>query len=128
MFGLLYPFLNRIEAKERYKSIITEQRKQMFAEARRKDNETVEEDSVSAKETLATLFKLEKFAGARAARILLVQAGYRHPKALLYYLVARMVLPIVLLLLAFLFVQNIERPISDTFKLLIVFGGGLLGF
>ncbi len=128
VFALLYPLLNRIEAKERYKSIVTEQRRQMFAEARRKDNEKIDEESVSAKETLSTLFKLEKFAGARAARVLLLQAGYRDPKALLYYLVARMALPILFLLLAFLFVQNVEKPLKDALKLLIVFGAAAAGF
>lgn len=129
VFALLYPMLKRIEARERYNNIITEQRRNLFAKARAEDNKKIDDKpQLSARESLLALFKLEKLSGARAARQKLIQAGYRQPRALLVYLVARMLLPIGLLLLAFMVVQNIHKPIPDTMKLLIVFSGAVFGY
>jgi tight adherence protein C len=125
VFGLLYPFLNRRENRERFKSIITEQRSKLFAEAMKKETE---DESVSAKDNLTALFKLEKFSGARAARLLLIQAGYHHPKALLVYLVSRLALPTGFGLITFLFLQNAEKPIPDALKLIIFFGIAAFGW
>ncbi len=129
VFGLLYPFLNRIEARENYKRIISEQRKSLFERARQEDQIKIEDkQSASTKDSLATLFKLEKLAGAKAARALLIQAGYRHPKSLLVYLLSRLILPTGLLLLAFFFVQNIDKPIKDSIKLMTMFGVAWFGY
>jgi Flp pilus assembly protein TadB len=128
-FGLIYPFLNRIEARENYKRIIAEQRKSLFERARQEDQVKIDLDTApSTKDSLTTLFKLEKLAGAKAARALLIQAGYRHPKSLLVYLLSRLILPTGLLLLAFFFVQNIDKPIKDSVKLLIMFGIAWFGY
>ncbi len=127
VFAMLLPLINKIEAKEKYKDIITDKRRELFDQARKKDAVKID-DVVSSKDSLATLFKLEKLSGARKARLLLVQAGYRQPKALLVYLLSRMILPTVFILLVFLFLQNINKPIADALKLLIYCGAGILGY
>jgi tight adherence protein C len=129
VFSLLYPLLNKIEARDRYTRIITEQRRSLFEKARQEDQKKLDDEPVeSSGHALATLFRLQKLSGAKQARQLLIQAGYRRPKALLYYLMARLVLPTSFMLLAFLFVQNIDRPIADGIKLMIIFGVAVFGY
>lgn len=127
VLAMLVPLIKKIEAKEKYQSIITDKRRELFEQARQKDQQKVE-DVVSSKDSLATLFKLEKLSGARKARLLLIQAGYRQPKALFVYLMSRMLLPTAFMLLTFLFLQNIDKPISDGMKLIIFFGGAAAGY
>lgn len=127
VLAMLLPLINKIEAKEKYKDIITDKRRELFEQARKKDAEKIE-DTVSSKDSLATLFKLEKLSGARKARQLLIQAGYRQPKALMIYLISRLALPTAFMVLSFLFLQNISRPISDGLKLMIFFGGAVAGY
>lgn len=124
VFGMLYPFLSRIEARERHKSIITEQRRQLFEQAQKKSDNHTE----STRDTLMALFRLEKLSGARAARALLIQAGYRHPRALMVYLIARLVLPTLFMLLAFLFVRASTKPIPDGVGLMVIFAVALFGW
>lgn len=129
VFGALYPFLNRREEREVFTRIINEQRKTLFEKARQQDAQKIDDaQNISSRDTLATLFRLEKLAGARKARQLLIQGGYRHPKALLVYLVSRLVLPTLFLLLAFFFVEHINKPIKDGVKLLIMFGVAAFGY
>lgn len=129
MFGLLYPLLNRMEARDNYLRIINEQRRSLFEKARQQDQKKIDElTSISASDSLATLFRLERLAGAKAARQLLIQAGYRHPKALLIYLLSRLMLPTGFLLLAFFILQNIDKPLHDTIKLLVIFGAAAFGY
>jgi tight adherence protein C len=129
VFGLLYPLLNKIEARDNYQRIIHEQRRSLFEKARQQDQTKIDDITHdSTKSALSTLFRLEKLSGAKAARQLLVQSGYRHPKALLVYLISRLVLPTVFLLLAFLLLQNIDKPIKDGIKLLIMFALAVFGF
>mgnify|MGYP000947088756 CR=1 FL=1 len=127
-FGLLYPLLNRMEARDRFNRIIHEQRRSLFEKARQNDQQQLAEENPSAAASLATLFRLERLSGAKKARQLLIQAGYRHPKALLTYLLSRLILPTCFLLLAFFFVQNVDKPIKDSLKLLILFGAATAGY
>lgn len=127
VFAMLLPLFGKMEAKEKYKDIITDKRRELFEQARKKDAEKIE-DVVSTKDSLATLFKLEKLSGARQARQLLIQAGYRQPKALLVYLLSRLILPTVFMLLALFFLQHVHKPITGGAKLLIFFGAVIVGY
>lgn len=128
VFGLLYPLLNKLEAREKYQRIIHEQRKTLFEKARKNDQIPLEAAHESTKSALTTLFRLEKLSGAKTARQLLVQAGYRHPKALMVYLISRLALPTCFLLLSFLFLESVDKPIDDGIKLLIMFALACFGF
>lgn len=127
VFALLVPLINKIEAREKYKSIITDKRRELFEQARKQDQQKIE-DVVSTKDSLTTLFKLEKLSGAREARQLLIQAGYRQPKALMTYLISRLMLPTCFMLLTFLVLQNSDKQIADALKLLIYFGAAIIGY
>lgn len=129
VFGTIYPLMKRIEAKERYRSIVTEQRRQLFDKAREEDNKKIDDTpAVSARNRFETLFKLEKLSGARKARALLTQAGYRDPGALKYYLLSRLILPTAFMVIAMLFINAVEKPMAQGIKLIILFGSAIFGY
>lgn len=128
VFGVLYPLIKKIEARDRYTAIITDKRRKLFNEARAQDKQKAEDKQVSSRELFATMFKMERLSGAREARRKLIQAGYRHPRALLIYLISRLMLPTAFLAIAFLFLQNIDKPLAPALKLLILFGLAAFGY
>lgn len=92
-FGLLYPFLT---ASRRVKitsaSFPSNASHCSNAHVRKIKSKLKTSKPHRRKIQALTLFKLEKLTGAKAARALLIQAGYRHPKSLLVYLLSRLIL------------------------------------
>ncbi len=107
------PFLNRQEKKDRYKSVIEKKRKALF--------ETTKENlgrptNLSAKESFASFYKIQKLFGTYGEKLRdsMLQAGIRDPKAPLYFLVARIVLPTILMLLTSLVMLKGEKDFSGS--------------
>jgi len=99
--ALALPFLNRQDKKERYQSVIEKKRKALFEAT--KENLGKPTD-LSAKESIASFYKIQKIFGSYGEKLRdsMLQAGIRDPKAPLYFLIARIALPSVLVLLTML--------------------------
>lgn len=125
------PFLNRQEKKERYRDVIEKKRKALFeqstgnlAAARLGGGAPL-----SAKESLAAVYKVQSMFGkvGEKLRDQMLQAGIRDPKAPMYYLLARIVLPIILALFCLLILWKSERELSPMWTTLIMVGVPFFG-
>lgn len=100
--AIALPLLNRNEKKEHYKNVIEKKRKALFEQAKEDlvKRHVQRDKSVSARESLQFLFKVQKMFGelGETVRDQMLQAGIRDPKAPFYYLIARGVIPLVLAL------------------------------
>lgn len=127
------PMLQRKEQKERYKDVIEKKRKALFEQAQQQVNQPQlkkDDQQLSAAKSMALFYKLQSLAGetSKEARNLCLRAGIRSPMAPMYYLISRIVLPVVFLGLALLFMFKAEKEFSDTMKMMIVGGSVALGF
>jgi tight adherence protein C len=126
-----YPFLSRSEQKERYRSIIEKKRKELFnATKEGLDKSIVDEKSVSARESMAALYKLQKLAGDMGEKVRdkMLQAGIRDPSAPLKFVIARTILPILFGMLSVMFMAKSEKEISDGLAFFIVLGASGFGY
>ncbi|MCB1532137.1 MAG: type II secretion system F family protein [Alphaproteobacteria bacterium] len=123
------PFLNKEEKKERYRSVIEKRRKALF-EASKEPKIIKKSDNVSGAESMAGFFKVQKFGGDMAERIRdkMLQAGMRSPTAPLKFMIAQAVLPLVFCGIAMLFISGVEKEMSNSMVLLILFGAILVGY
>lgn len=130
--ALALPLLNRREKQERYRAIIEKQRREMFEHAREQLDKPHAKQmaDVSAAQSIVGFYKLQTLAGAASisARALMQQAGIRSPSAPLVYLASRIALPIVLVLLAMMFISGIDKEIKRGMVALILMSCALFGF
>lgn len=126
------PLLNRQEKRERYRAVIEKKRRTLFAQTREELDrpKVVKQTEMSAAQSIALFYKLQQLAGEASisARALTQQAGIRHPKAPLIYLLSRIVVPVVLVLFAMLFIAATDRDIPRGMVVMILMGLFLLGF
>jgi tight adherence protein C len=122
------PLLNRSEKKEHYKSVIEKKRKALFEQAKdganRRGLET--DKTVSARESMMFFFKIQQQFGeiGEKVRDQMLQAGIRDPKAPIHYLVARLVIPLVLVSFTWLIMAKGEKEFGMG---QIVLGMGIMG-
>lgn len=129
------PFLNKSEKKERYLSVIEKRRKTLFEQTR---NETgrvkSSEQHLSAQENVAMMFKVQEMTGKMGERVRekLMQAGYRNPKAPLKFMIAKIAIPVFLVLMAMMILNGMEakseKEMGSVVKLLIIFAAMGFGF
>ena len=125
------PFLNKTEKKEHYRSVIEKRRKDLFQANRDGSlHKAKKDESVSAADSMAALYKMQKLAGEMGEKVRdkCLQAGIRSPSAPIKFMIAQGVLPIVFLLLAMLIITNSEKEISTAMTLISVFGALLAGY
>ncbi|GJL85056.1 MAG: type II secretion system protein [Micavibrio sp.] len=125
------PFLNKTEKKERYRSVIEKRRKALFEATRDGSmNRVIAEDTVSAADNMASMFKVQQLVGKMGENIRdnLLQAGIRNPTAPLKFMIARVVAPLFLCSFAMIIIAGTEKEISSTTKMLSIFGMGFFGF
>ena len=126
------PLVQRSEKKEKYRTVIEKKRKDLFKQTREEvENRGVKPAApTSATQGLTAMYKLQKIAGNASikARNLLLAAGIRNPKAPLYYLVARIVVPIVLTLFAMMFLFNAELDMERSTAFMILGLVAVFGF
>lgn len=115
------PYLNKTERKDRYRSVIEKKRKSLFEQAKEKPKVIKQEDSLSARESVATFFKVQQMLGNMGERVReqMLQAGIRSPTAPITYIAAQIVLPIVFLLLSMIFMAASDKEISNALSFLI---------
>ncbi|MAZ76602.1 MAG: type II secretion protein F [Micavibrio sp.] len=126
--AFVLPMLNRSEKKEHYKNIIEKKKKDLFESA--KENVNNRGKSISAKDSVATFFKVQQIAGEMGEKIReqTLQAGIRHPMAPLIYIGAQVVLPIILVLFSMLVLSKTDKEISDAVVFLVMIGAMFSGF
>ena len=126
--AFVFPLLQRTEKKERYKQIIEKKKKELFESTKEGVNNRGK--AVSAKDSVATFFKVQQLAGAMGEKVReqTLQAGIRHPMAPLIYMGAQIVLPVFLVLFSMLILSNAKEPPSDGIQFLVIIGGMFAGF
>ncbi len=126
------PLLNRTEKKERYLNVIEKRKKVLFDQT--KDSlgkkTTVISKNVSARESLTLYYKVQNMFGEMGEKIRdqMLQAGLRDPKAPFKYLIARAVLPIVLMLFSFIVMAKGQKEFTPAQIMMGVSFLGLAGF
>src|SRR5262245_54625385 len=107
------PLLRRQEKKERYRDVIEKKRRALFEQARDQANKPqhIKQGEMSAAKSLALTHRLQKLAGGTilSARGMMLQAGIREPMAPLYYLISRIVAPVIFAMLAAIFATHTEK-------------------
>lgn len=100
--GFSLPFLKKSEKKEKFKSIVEKRRKSLSKQMRDPNADKAEPQSVSARESVATFFKVQKLAGdiGDNMRDKLLNAGIRDPRAPIYLMVAQALTPFLMLAVA----------------------------
>lgn len=126
------PFLKKSDQKEKYKSIIEKRRRDLFQAARENPTKIVKEEKVSAADSMAMFYKFQKMAGkmGEEARSKMLQAGIRNPSAHIKFMLARVVLPMLFLGLAFFYLSFAEaaKEYQPSMKALILIGAAFIGY
>lgn len=126
-----YPYLQRSDKKERFKSVIEKKRKALFEQSKEELNRKGPKN-VSAKDSMTAMFKLQKLAGEHGEKVrtTLLQAGIRGADAPLKYMLAQISLPVVftLLLLAVISKASEDTEIDPAITMLMALGLALFGF
>lgn len=124
-----YPYLKKTEQKERFKSVIEKRRKALF-EASREGKKTVKDETVSAKDSLASFYRVQQLAGemGEKARDKMLQAGIRSTSAPFKFILAQVLLPVIFGGWVILIMVMAEQEFSVPVKLMAVFGAVLAGY
>lgn len=125
------PFLNKEQKKERYRSVIEKKRKALFEQSREQMGAKGKgQQQLSARESVATFFRVQEMLGdmGEKVRAQMLQAGIRNPTAPLKFIIARFVIPAVLMLFAMLFIWKSDKEMSNTMTLLILGGSAFFGY
>lgn len=124
------PFLNRNEKKERYREVIEKKRKALFEQAKEKSIYKEGENTASVRESLTFFFKIQDMFGEMGEKVRdqMLQAGIRDPKAPLIYLIARGVIPLVLMLFCFIVLNSGEKEIPREKIFFMMMAIGAAGF
>lgn len=130
--GFVIPMLQRTEKKERYKEIIEKRRKDLFENARDQTlgkNRKKKVDA-TASQSVSAFFRVERMIGDTAVQIrdMLLQAGIRNPMAPLFFVLARVILPLIFIGLAMMFISKAEKELSNGIILMIFGGCAVIGF
>jgi len=125
-----FPFLQKSDKKEKYRSIIEKRRKDLFA-ANRNPN-VISEESVSARDNMATFYTFQKLAGnmAEQSRDKMLQAGIRNPKAHIKFMITRAVAPVTFVILSSLYFSILpeDKSLSPGVEIAILIIGALFCF
>ncbi len=121
------PLLNRQEKRDRYQSVIEKKRKALFEATKESMGRPT---NVSAKDSFATFYKIQKLFGAYGEKLRdsMLQAGIRDPKAPLYFLMARIILPAFLMFFTALIMWQGQKDFSGGQVFFATFFMGGCGF
>lgn len=124
-----YPFLQRGEKKERFKSVIEKKRKALFEQSKEELNKKGVKN-VSAKDSMTAMFKMQTFAGeyGEKVRVMLLQAGIRGSAAPIKYMITQIVLPIFLVLFSMMIISSAEKEVPPAATFSILGFAALIGF
>ena len=125
-----FPFLQKSDKKEKYKSIIEKRRKDLFHTNRNPN--IISEESVSARDNMAMFYTFQRLAGNMAdkSRDKMLQAGIRNPKAHIKFMITRAVAPVSFVILASLYFSILpeNKALSASVEIGILIIGALFCF
>lgn len=127
--AFVLPMLNRSEKKEHYHNVIEKKKKALFETAKNEMNQKGQKN-VSAKDSVATFFKVQQLAGefGEKIRVQLLQAGIRNPMAPIFYMGAQAGLPIFLVIFSMLIMSSGEKEVESGTQFFILLGAVFAGF
>ncbi len=125
-----YPYLNKTERKERYRDLIEQKKRDLFIQVNAEKSARKSQKTVSAKDSLASFYKLQQVAGemGERARDKMLQAGIRSLSAPMKFMLSKLLLPVFFCILAMVFINASTKEISESVTLMILFGSVLAGF
>lgn len=123
-------YIQRSRRRERYKAIIEKRRKDLFEATKRGDSIKRKEQSLSARDSMASFFKVQELAGEMGEKVRdkMLQAGIRSPSAPFKFMLAQAILPLLVCAWLMFVLSNIEADLSPALQILILFGGAFAGF
>jgi len=127
---LALPVVQKGERKQRYRAVIEQKRKALYQQARDEAKNRKPTQRQTAAQSISAMYMVQKLAGKTAikARDLLLQAGYRNPKAPLVYLMIRMILPLVLAGFTAIILAASDKEIEDNIAFGSVLMAAFVGF
>jgi tight adherence protein C len=131
--GIALPLLNRTEKRDRYKDVISRKRKALFDQTKeqleRKGSTTLDK-SLSVRESLGIYYMVQQRFGKMGEDIRdqMLQAGIRDPKAPMYYLMARLIIPTILIAFTLLVMTQGQKEFTPAQVMMMVLCMGLAGF
>ncbi len=130
--GIALPLVQRNEKKEKYREVVDKKRRALMEQAREdleRKPQANKNEQVAAK-NMAAMYRLQKLAGNASdnARKKMLQAGIRNTSAPLYFLLSRIIVPVVFCLLAMMFMAASDREISDGMTATIFLGAFFIGY
>lgn len=128
--GFVIPLLKRTEKKERYQAIIEKKRKDLFAQAKDELSNKKTRESMSASDSVAMFFKVQKLMGAMGEKVRnqMLQAGIRNPSAPIKFLIAKFTLPLILMGIAMMVLSSSEKEIANSIVVIILFLAVVIGY
>ena len=128
--AFVLPLLNRSEKKEHFKNTIEKKKKVLFQTAKEEMMGRGEKSSLSAKDSVATFFKVQQLAGdmGEKVRVQLLQAGIRDPMAPIFYIGAQIGLPILFVALSMIIMSSAGSDLSNAKQFMIILGALFSGF
>lgn len=128
--AVVKPILTRSQRKDRYKNLIQDRRKTLYQQAVESTKKSKsKKKSASLKDSISKFYKAEQLIGDAGTKIRrkLSNAGFRSPTAPITYTVLKAVLPVVFMILTFIYTRTID-DINLDYQLIAVFVGGIAGF
>lgn len=124
------PLLNRNDQKEHFRNTIEKKKKALFNSAKEEMNKRGQKDPLSAKDSVATFFKVQKMAGemGEKVRVQLLQAGIRNPMAPIVYIGAQIGLPILFVVISMIVMAAGESEIESSKQFMIIIGAVFSGY
>lgn len=130
--AVVIPLMNRTEKKERVRAVIEKKKKALFDQTKEQVGKAykADEKSLSASQSVAASFKVRQLLGDRVdqVKMQMQQAGYRNPNAPIKYMIARIVLPVILVLFTMLIFAKAEKEVSGAIVLLVIMAAAGLGY
>ena len=130
--AIALPLVQRNEKKEKYREVVDKKRRALMAQARDdlERKPTASNNEHVAAKNMAAMYRLQKLAGkaSEKARDKMLRAGIRNSSAPLYFLLSRIVIPLILCLLAMLFLTGTDKEISDGMSATIILTAALIGY
>ncbi len=122
------PFLNRQEKKDNYSAVIQKKRKALFEAT--KSRKPQDAQSLTAKESVEAFYKFQQLFGkyGEQLRDQMLQAGIRDPKAPVYYMMGRIILPLILMSFVWLIMAKGQDDFPVSQILVAIAVAGLSGF
>lgn len=124
------PFIKRGSKKSRHMAIIAKRRADIENETKRQIKKRAEQSKLSGKKSMSAMYQIRKLAGDLGddVRKKLLMAGIRDPTAPIKFIIARLVLPVIFVLIAVFLITTGDFDLSSLKRVLIIIGATAFGY